>query len=260
MIFMKKIIFALMALCMMVSCSEKGSRTLVLYYSQTGSTQAASEEVARLLGADIERFDVTEPYDGTYQQTIMRGQKEMAAGILPEIVPIKADLSKYDTIFLGFPIWYGQPCLPLKALISTIDLSGKKIVPVCTFGSGGLVEATEFLREALPESEIAEGYGVRAARVSAIPEEVESFLAINGYIEGIATAPEAFPAHHECSEEEAEIFREATSSYDFPLGMPSTVSSRGVEGGVEYEFTTLSNTTIYVLSKDGKTEFTRVDR
>lgn len=257
---MKKILIALAALGMMVSCADKGPKVLVLYYSQTGSTQAVAEEICRQLGADIERFDVTEPYDGTYQQTIMRGQKEMAAGILPEIVPIKANLKKYDTIFLGFPIWYGQPCLPLQALVNSVDLSGKEIVPFCTFGSGGLVEATNALTEALPESYIMNGYGVRAARVSAAAEEINRFLITNQYKDGDLKAYDFFPEHHECSEEELAIFREATSSYDFPLGLAETVSSRAIDGGTEYQYTTLENTTIYVNLIGGKAEFTRVDR
>lgn len=257
---MKKILIALAALSMMVSCAEKGSKVLVLYYSQTGTTQAVAEEISRQLGADIEQFDATEPYDGTYMQTIQRGQKEMAAGILPEIAPIKADLKKYDTIFLGFPIWYGQPCLPLKGLLQSVDLKGKEIVPFCTFGSGGLVEATAALCEALPDSYILDGYGVRSARIESMPAEVERFLISKGYKEGEVTAYEFFPEHHECSEEEAELFREATSGYAMPLGMPESVSSRAIDGGTEYEFTTLDKTTIYVTEKDGKAEFTRVDR
>jgi len=257
---MKKILIALAALGMMVSCADKGPKVLVLYYSQTGTTQAVAEEFCRQLGADIEKFDVTEPYDGSYQETIMRGQQEMSSGILPEIVPIKADLKKYDTIFLGFPIWYGQPCLPLQSLIKSVDLSGKEIVPFCTFGSGGLVEATTALTEALPESYVMNGYGVRSARVSAAPEEINRFLISNQYKEGEVTPYDFFPEQHECSEEEAEIFRQATSDYMMPLGTAAYVSSRAIDGGTEYQFTTLENTTIYVNLIGGKAEFTRVDR
>lgn len=260
---MRKILFALAALVTMVSCADKGPKVLVLYYSQTGTTEAVAQEIGKQLGADVEKFDVTEPYDGTYQQTIMRGQKEMASGILPEIVPVKADLRKYDVVFLGFPIWYGQPCLPLQALISTVDLSGKKVVPFCTFGSGGLVESTAFLREALPESEIAEGYGVRSARIDAMPAEVARFLAVNGYIaseEAVAEYGE-FSAQAECTEEEASIFHAATSGYAMPLGMPASVGSRAVDGGTEYKFKTLDGNDILVLALEGQEPvFTRVDR
>lgn len=67
-----------------VSCStDKQSKTLVLYYSQTGATRAVAEEIARMTGADIESIDVIQPYDGTYQETIQRCNEE---GSSPEFI------------------------------------------------------------------------------------------------------------------------------------------------------------------------------
>ena len=66
---------------------------MVLYYSQTGATKVVAEEIAKQMGADIERIDITQPYNGTYDETIQRCNEEKANGTLPELVPLKSKLS-----------------------------------------------------------------------------------------------------------------------------------------------------------------------
>ena len=107
---MKKSIIAAVAICMsLIGCTTKTqeSKSLVLYYSQTGTTQAVAEEIGRLTNADIERMNVEEPYNGDFGQTIARCQEETAKGILPTVKPLNVNLDDYDTIFLGYPNWWG---------------------------------------------------------------------------------------------------------------------------------------------------------
>lgn len=91
--FKKVIAFALAAVAL-VACTSKqkieeteGPKVLVLYYSQTGATKTVAEEIQKQLAADIEAIEVTEPYDGDFNQTIERCQKEMAEGVTPELTP-----------------------------------------------------------------------------------------------------------------------------------------------------------------------------
>ena len=126
---------------------EETPKILVLYYSQTGNTKAVAEQIARRLGADIEEIVAVNPYDPNFQATIQRCKKDQAQGVLPEINPMKADLSKYDVIFLGYPVWFGTYAPPIITWLTSVDLSGKKIVPFCTFGSGGLESSVAELRK-----------------------------------------------------------------------------------------------------------------
>ena len=98
-----------------VSCSAKKEapkKVLVLYYSQTSNTKTVAQEIASRLGADMEEIVPVKPYDGDFQATIARCNQERQQGITPEIQPIKADLAKYDVIFLGYPIWFGTYAPP----------------------------------------------------------------------------------------------------------------------------------------------------
>lgn len=249
----------------------KTQKCLVIYYSQTGATQQVAQEFAQLLHADTLRIEVEQPYDGTYQETIERCQKEMANNEVPTLKTRDIDLTKYDTVFLGYPIWFGTYALPITSLVKNIDFAGKKIVPFCTFGSGGLSASMNDLKKALPKAEILPGYGVRNARITKAPAEVKRFLIENGYLEGKVEQLPAYSAQQPVTPEEAAIFDAACGDYQYPLGTPVTVGKRTTPQGTDYCFTAQSKdvkgndvkTTIYVtVSNDPniKPEFTEVVR
>jgi flavodoxin len=216
---------------------EEAPKMLVLYYSQTGNTKAVAEEIANKLGADIEEITMEEPYDGDFQATIERCMKEREQEVIPAIHPVKADLANYDVIFLGFPVWFGTYAPPVQKFLLSADLSGKKIVPFCTFGSGGLESSVNDLKQAAPNSEIMPGYGVRAARMDAMPKEVDNFLKSNGFLEGEYTQLADFPEQHEASEAEAAIFDAAVDGYPMLHAKAKTVATRALPDGTEYLFT-----------------------
>lgn len=209
---------------------------LVLYYSQTSNTKLVAEEIAKRLNADMEEIVATQPYDGDFKATIERCLQEQEQGILPEVQPLKADPANYDVVFIGYPVWFGTYAPPVAAWLKTVDLSGKKVVPFCTFGSGGLESSTKDLAEAQPEAEVMEGYGVRAARLEAMPKEVDQFLKASGFVEGEYTKLEVFPEQHPVSEAEAALFNAAVDGYPMLHAQAKTVASRIIPGGMEYQF------------------------
>ena len=221
-----------------VSCGQKQApKALVLYYSQTSNTKAVAEEIAAKTGADIEEIVAVNPYDGDFEATIGRCMQERESGTLPEIQPLVADLAAYDVIFLGYPVWFGTYALPVASLLDSIDLNGKKVVPFCTFGSGGLSSSSRDLAAKFPDAEILPGYGVRAARLEAAPQEIDRFLKEGGFVEGDCEPLEEFSGQHAVSDEESAIFDAAVGDYPMIHAKASEVSSRPVPGGTEYLFT-----------------------
>ena len=275
---LKMMMCAALAMMAVTSCSQKKEepKVLVLYYSQTSNTKTVATEIATRLNADIEEIVPVQPYDGEFEATIQRCMKEREEGVLPEIKPIAADLSKYDFIFLGYPVWFGTFAPPVGAFVSQTDLSGKRIIPFCTFGSGGLESSMKDLAEKQPNAEILPGYGVRAARMAAVPKEVERFLTVCGFIEGAYVLPEDFPEQHPVSADEAAIFDAAVNGYPMLNAKATTVASRTIQDGegTEYLFTAMdmprgkkadmppaSEIKVYVIVEKGKTpEFTKVVR
>lgn len=242
---------------------QAGTHSLVVVYSQTGATQKVAEQIQKLTGADLEVLKCTEPYDGDFQQTIARWQKEMQDSILPSLEPIAVDLSKYDTLYVGYPVWGGTYASPMATFLSENNLDGKVIIPFCTFGSGGLNTSSAALAEALPNAQMIPGYGVRNARIQAIETEVEDFLVRSGIIAGEVEALSEFGEEVPVDENTAEIFRVACSGYQMPLGNAVSCCSRELGEATEYCFLTDQNAHIYVLDHHKlkiSPEFTQVVR
>lgn len=262
----------LLSMAMVAGLSAvQAQKTLVLYFSQTGATKTVAAELQQQLGADIEAIETVEAYDGNFQETIQRCQREMQEGKTPALKPIKSRLSDYNVIFLGYPIWFGTYALPIATLVKDCDFAGKTIVPFCTFGSGGLNTSSDALLKALPKAKIVTGYGVRTARVAAAPKELDRFLKENGYKAGTVTPLPDYSAQQPVTEAERTLFDAACSSYQFPLGTPKTVGKRTTPDGTDYQFTVTgrgmdgqeSTSTIFVTVSNtpgAQPEFTQVVR
>lgn len=253
---------------------EVAKKMLVLYYSQTSNTKTVAQEIATRLGADIEEIIPVKPYDGDFQATIGRCNEEREQGITTEIKPIAANLDDYDIIFIGYPVWFGTFAPPVATFLDQANLSEKTLVPFCTFGSGGLESSAKDLAEKQPQAKILPGYGVRAARMDAVSQEVEQFLKAGGFLEGEPIKLEAFSEQQPVSEAETAIFDAAVGDYPMIHAQAKTVASRPIPDGVEYLFTAAdlpredaqpapapNEMQIYVIALEGKTPvFTRVVR
>ena len=293
---LKFMMLAALAMMVVTSCSqksqnsekEKASKVLVLYYSQTSNTKAVAQEIAKRLDADIEEITLVEPYDTAFQATIERCKADREKGILPEIKPLKSNIADYEWIFIGYPIWFGTYAPPIASLLEKVDLSGKWVIPFCTFGSGGLESSMKDLTEKQPNAKVLPGYGVRAARMNAMPKEVEQFLKLYASLmtkpdsTGVGEnkpadspfVPADFPEQHPVSAEETAIFDAAVNGYPMLNAKAKTVASRTALDGIEYEFTAIdmprekkpdmppaSEIKVYVLvEKDKAPVFTRVVR
>ena len=267
---MKKLLLS-MAMVAGISAVQ-AQKTLVLYYSQTGTTKNVAVELQQQLGADIEAIEAVEAYGGNFQETIQRCQREMQEGKTPALKPLKSRISDYDVIFLGYPIWFGTYAMPIATLVKECDFAGKTIVPFCTFGSGGLNTSSDALVKALPKAKIQAGYGVRQARVAAAAKELDRFLKENGYKKGSVKPLPAYSEQKPVTDAEKAIFNAACSSYQFNLGTPETCGKRTTDDSIDYEFKVKSQgfggggvqtSTIYVtVGKEAgaKPEFTQVVR
>jgi hypothetical protein len=195
----------------------------------------------------------------------------MQSGEWPALKPLKKNLANYDIIFLGYPIWFGTYANPIVTLVKENNFAGKTVVPFCTFGSGGLNTSSEALKKALPKATVKNGYGVRAARLTAVERELNRFLIENKYKDGVVERLADYSAQQPVTDEERAIFDAACSSYQFPLGTPETVGKRTTSFSTDYKYTVKgrgmngeeTTSIIYVTvekTEGAKPEFTEVVR
>ena len=87
-------------------------KKVIVYYSYRGNTNSIAEMIQKSTGADIARVETVVPYDGDYNSVVNQGQNEVNSGYCPKIKPLNIDLSKYDEVILGTPVWWYT--LPLQ--------------------------------------------------------------------------------------------------------------------------------------------------
>lgn len=138
-----------------------GSKSLVVYFSCTGNTKAVAEKIADLTDAELYEIIPEKPYtdeDLDYNNDDCRANKEMNdASVRPTIGSDAIDIAAYDTLYLGFPIWWGTMPRIIDTFLDTYDLSGKTVMPFCTSGGSGISQAVESIKQAEPGAAIKDG-------------------------------------------------------------------------------------------------------
>ena len=250
---MKKTLIAILAALSLVGCGNQNqqkpteekcsqrhtTKSLVLYYSQTHVTEKVAKLLAEATSADLDSIVPVNPYNGSFTETIERCKQEMERDEKPQLIkPMNVDVAEYDTVYLGYPIWFGVAARPLEAWFMRYDLRGKVVIPFCTFGSGGLETSVAKLRRMAPSVNILDGFGIRSVRIDKAEEEINEFLIRSGIKSGTVEEIPPFGMKRSLNDEEKSIFDAACGDYIFPLGTPVLVSSRTVKKGTEYCYVT----------------------
>ena len=135
--------------------------TLVAYFSATGTTARAARRLAEATDADLFEIEPEQPYtpaDLNWNDKNSRSSREMAdEKCRPAVAGEAPDMSRYDTVFVGFPIWwYVEPRI-IDTFLETHDLSGKTVVPFATSGGSGLGRAPQRMATLAPGATVTEG-------------------------------------------------------------------------------------------------------
>ena len=133
------------------------ARILVAYFSASGVTARAAKEIAAAVGADLYEIRPQQPYtaaDLDWTNKKSRSSVEMNdPASRPAIAGAEVDMTKYDTIFLGFPIWwYVEPRI-IDTFMEKYDFSGKTLIPFATSGGSGVEGAARNLQRACPQAQ-----------------------------------------------------------------------------------------------------------
>ena len=144
---MKKAIALLMILCLLLGVGALAedaahSDTLVIYFSCTGTTKGVAERLASVTGADLYEIVPAVPYteeDLNYNDRSTRATSEQDhPETRPEIGGEDVDLTGYSTIYIGYPIWWGEEPRILCTFVESHDFTDKTVIPFCTSGGSGI--------------------------------------------------------------------------------------------------------------------------
>ncbi len=128
-------------------------KTLIAYFSHTGTTKKAAEQIQSVAGGDFYEIKGEKNY-GSFARACAIGGKERMTGECPAITTDLDNFDSYDRIFLGFPLWYGSYPRIIQTFLNAHDFAGKEVYPFCTSTRAGAEKSGKDLQKALPGAKV----------------------------------------------------------------------------------------------------------
>lgn len=136
--------------------AKDGKRVLVAYFSWGGNTRKVAQSIHQQISGDIVEIRPVKSYPEGYRDTVKVGKQELDSGVLPEISFAELDMKNYDTILLGYPIWYYREPLVIEKFLRSIDTDGKTILPFATSGGSPIEPSLNTIQKAAPKAKLGE--------------------------------------------------------------------------------------------------------
>ena len=168
-------VIAMIASSILSSGVFAAEKSIVIYFSHTGenysvgiikegNTAKVAKEIAAQTGASTWEIKEAEAYPVKYDECIARAKKELQAKARPVFQGKAPDLAAYDTIYLGYPNWWGDAPMVVYSLLDKAAIDGKRILPFCTHEGSGLGSTARKLAKAYPKAKVEQnGLALRGA-------------------------------------------------------------------------------------------------
>ncbi len=177
---------------------SKRSKTLLVHFSRAGenyweggrrelvvgNTKRLAQLISQRITCGVYEITEADPYPTAYDPTVQRNVREQNTDARPAIAGQLPDVSGYDTVLLGSPVWNVRAPMIMSTFIERVDLTGKRVLPFVTYAVSGMAGIDKMYRDALRASEVREGLAVRGEDVDAAgtPAAVEAWLRSNNLI------------------------------------------------------------------------------
>ena len=170
---------------------EINMKTLIAYFSHIGenlqnneivtltkgNTEVIAEKIAELTGGDLYKIEEEDPYPEKYMDCVARARREDEDNIHPAMkAGMKLNMDEYDTVYIGFPIWYRAYPRVVATFLDTYDFSNKKIRPFCTNDEGTFGISLLEMQGVLKNSTIDEGLAIRGLDVYNADDRVKAYV------------------------------------------------------------------------------------
>ena len=169
------------------SSARSDQRVLVVYFSRAdentggvgyiekGNTKILAEMIAERTHGDIFEIKTVKPYPKEYRPATEAAKQEKEENARPEIVGELPDLSKYDVVFLGYPIWWSDMPMPVYTFLDRENFAGKIILPFCTHEGSGLSDTQRSIAD-VTKADVREGFALQGHIAQKSPEEARTAL------------------------------------------------------------------------------------
>mgnify|MGYP005768626531 CR=1 FL=1 len=132
---------------------------------EVGNTEIAAKMIQEITGADLFKIDPIMPYAKGYNECIAQAQEDQRRGARPELKEYPQSIDQYDTIYLGYPNYWGTMPMPVFTFLEHFDFTGKTIRPFCTHEGSGLGHSEKDIRRLCPGAKVEKGLAIHGGSV-----------------------------------------------------------------------------------------------
>lgn len=151
-------------------------KVLVVYFSHTGNTRTIARYIHETVKSDLVEIKTVDTYTDDYDTLLEQIRKEVASEYCPPLTTKIEDISSYDVVFIGYPIWVETAAPPIRSFLTTHDLAGKTVVPFCTSGTSSAEASYRLVRSLCPQSTVLEGIQIRRGTYDTAYDRVVAWL------------------------------------------------------------------------------------
>lgn len=166
------------------------NKSLIIYFSHTGenymadgiknitkgNTEIVAEMIQEITGADLFKVESLNQYPFDYRKCCDVAKKELVENIRPEIKNYLSDINEYDVIYIGFPIWWNEPPMPIFTLLEKLNFEGKTIMPFSTHEGSGLGNSANSIKKTCIGANVMPGLAIRGSFVDSAKSKIEKWL------------------------------------------------------------------------------------
>ncbi|MFG6324158.1 MAG: flavodoxin [Lachnospiraceae bacterium] len=160
---------------------KEQSSCLVVYFSQTGNTETIAGMIAEHTGGELFHVETVTVYPDEYNDLIEVAKEEQDNDERPGLASAVEDMDRYQTVFIGFPNWWGTMPMAMFTFLESYDFAGKTVIPFCTHEGSALGRSESDIAALIPEAELQKGLAVRGSNVDSAEDDVVSWLEELGF-------------------------------------------------------------------------------
>lgn len=154
---------------------DTDKKVLTLYFSMSGNTETVAKNINKNIGGEIIKIETDKTYPTNYNELTNIAKEEQDKKERPSL-KTKIDINNYDTIFLGYPIWYSDMPMAIYTLLDEYDFSNKTIIPFATHGGSGLSNTPNKIQQLEPNAKVLEGLEIRGNEAKNSEKEIINYI------------------------------------------------------------------------------------
>ena len=151
-------------------------------YIEVGNTEVAAGLANELIGSDMFKIEMSEPYSPVYLTCIDEAKKDLREDRRPELVRFPDSIDQYDTIVLGYPNYWGTIPMAVVTFLEKFDFTGKTILPFCTNEGSGMGSSESDIKKYAKSADVKDGLSINGSRAADSKPALEKWLKANGIV------------------------------------------------------------------------------